>query len=70
MGLFFILLPYVEQGNIYNNAVTGYSAIPGYSAYTLASGTDYHKQPLSLFLCPSDASPTGGLTASGVTGSS
>jgi type II secretory pathway pseudopilin PulG len=55
----FILLPYVEQSNLYNQAITGHST------YLLANGTTYYKSPLKLFLCPSDGSPTGGLTASG-----
>ncbi len=64
VNLFFILLPFVEQGNIYNNAVTGAST------YLLANGTSYYKQPLKLFLCPSDSSSNNGLTATGAAGSS
>ena len=59
VNLFFILLPFVEQQNIYNNAITGHST------YLLANGTSYFREPLKLFLCPSDPSYTSGLTASG-----
>ncbi|HTU94166.1 MAG TPA: DUF1559 domain-containing protein [Gemmataceae bacterium] len=62
-NLFFILLPFLEQGNIYNNAVTGAST------YTLANGASYYSTPLKLFLCPSDSSSTNGLTTSGAAGS-
>jgi type II secretory pathway pseudopilin PulG len=63
-NLFFILLPFVEQQNIYNNALTGFST------YTLATGGSYFNKPVKLFLCPSDPSPNNGLTASGAAGSS
>jgi prepilin-type N-terminal cleavage/methylation domain-containing protein len=63
-NLFFLLLPYVEQGNIFNNAMTGHST------YLSANGSSYYKTWLKLFLCPSDPSPANGLTASGAAAAS
>jgi prepilin-type N-terminal cleavage/methylation domain-containing protein len=64
VNMFFILLPFLEQGNIYNNAVTGATT------YTLADGTSYSTMSIKMFLCPSDSSPKNGQTASGVAATS
>ncbi len=42
VNLFFRLYPYLEQGNIYNNAVTGAETFaPNYPAYSLAGGSSW-----------------------------
>jgi prepilin-type N-terminal cleavage/methylation domain-containing protein len=56
VSLYFLLLPYLEQANIYNNAVTGQTASGSFSAFSLADGTLYSQMPLKLFCCPSDSS--------------
>jgi prepilin-type N-terminal cleavage/methylation domain-containing protein len=73
VNLFFILLPYVEQGNLYNNAITGNNPPAGVSQFLLSDGvTQYaHVMPPKLFRCPSDSSISNkGLTVSGWAASS
>jgi prepilin-type N-terminal cleavage/methylation domain-containing protein len=82
VNMYFLLLPYLEQQNIYNNALTGANPPPlpnpqpppaaqNYPSYELADGSRYYKMPLRLFLCPSDTTLTGeGLNASGWAASS
>jgi prepilin-type N-terminal cleavage/methylation domain-containing protein len=56
VNMYFLLFPYVEQDNIYNNAVTGNYQPSGYSACQLSSGGIWSTLILKVFLCPSDSS--------------
>jgi prepilin-type N-terminal cleavage/methylation domain-containing protein len=61
VSLNFLLFPFLEQQNVYNTAI----APPGKAGKSGAvQGTDgvFGNIPMSVFLCPSDSSTSGGLT--------
>jgi prepilin-type N-terminal cleavage/methylation domain-containing protein len=57
--VFFHLLPYVEQGNLYNSSL---GFVPQFGAAVYYPGNnDVYSQPVKVFVCPSDPSaPSGG----------
>jgi prepilin-type N-terminal cleavage/methylation domain-containing protein len=61
VSLNFLLFPFIEQQNVYNTAI----APPAKAGKSGAiQGTDgiFGNTPMSVFLCPSDSSTSGGLT--------
>jgi prepilin-type N-terminal cleavage/methylation domain-containing protein len=69
-NVLFHLLPYMEQGALYNSSlgpVAGLSA-PGASIY-FPGNNNVYQQPLKMYRCPSDSSipPAGQITANGFT---
>ncbi|HEY7429027.1 MAG TPA: DUF1559 domain-containing protein [Gemmataceae bacterium] len=69
MNMFFLLMPYIEQGNLYNNAVTGDNNVGAYNtssgtantSYLLSDlSTRYHTMVLKGFICPADTSAPDG----------
>lgn len=63
VNLYFTLLPFVEQGNLFNEGLTGDNPPAGVGNYRCSDGvTTYHNKPIKLFQCPSDSSiPNSGL---------
>jgi hypothetical protein len=60
VNMYFLLFPYLEQGNIFNNALTGsnpptVAGVPVRS-FLLTNGAQYHNKPIRQFICSSDAS--------------
>jgi prepilin-type N-terminal cleavage/methylation domain-containing protein len=51
----FLLFPYLEQDNIFNNALTGGDSSP-FPGYALSTGGQYNHKPLKLFICSYDVS--------------
>lgn len=68
-NMYFLLFPYLEQENVYTNAITGGSHPTGYNYYmlqlptttvgTVASAGSWGNVPFPVFYCPSDASNPG-----------
>ncbi|HEY7429026.1 MAG TPA: DUF1559 domain-containing protein [Gemmataceae bacterium] len=67
VNMYFLLFPYIEQGNIYNDALTGANPPPlpnpppppaaqTYPSFQLADGSRWYSMPIKLFLCPADSS--------------
>jgi prepilin-type N-terminal cleavage/methylation domain-containing protein len=66
VNTYFLLLPFIEQQNIYNQGLTGDNPPSGVDAYLLANGSLYSKLPLKLFRCGADPSiPNNGLVNGG-----
>jgi prepilin-type N-terminal cleavage/methylation domain-containing protein len=63
MNMFFLLMPYIEQGNLYNNAVTGDNYWPttdNQTSYLLTDGNRYYHQVMKGFICAADTSTIDG----------
>jgi prepilin-type N-terminal cleavage/methylation domain-containing protein len=61
INMYFLLYPYLEQGNIFNSALTGGQAQTDSSGnviqvFTLTNGSQYHNKALRQFICSSDVS--------------
>ncbi|HEY7423073.1 MAG TPA: DUF1559 domain-containing protein [Gemmataceae bacterium] len=61
VNMYFLLYPYLEEGNIFNNALTGAQQQTDSNGntiteYSLTTGGHYHNKPLRQFICSSDAS--------------
>jgi prepilin-type N-terminal cleavage/methylation domain-containing protein len=62
VNAFFLLFPFIEQQNIYNQALTGANPPSGVDSYLLSTGSRYYNMPIKLFRCPADSSiPNNGL---------
>src|SRR5262245_36667308 len=66
---FFHLLPFIEQGNLYNAALGSVPFPPpdGPTAVHFAGNNNVYSRPVNIFLCPSDPSvgPDGVVTING-----
>jgi prepilin-type N-terminal cleavage/methylation domain-containing protein len=59
---FFHLLPYVEEGNLYEHALGSVALTTGPVTIHYPGNNNVYSQPVSIFLCPSDPSvETGGV---------
>src|SRR5262249_53866197 len=67
VNMYFLLFPYIEQGDIYNDALPGANPPPlpnpppppaaqKYPSFQLANGSRWYSIPLKLFRCPADSS--------------
>jgi prepilin-type N-terminal cleavage/methylation domain-containing protein len=61
VNTWFLLFPYIEQSNIYNNALTGNNTATdatgnSYGQFLLSSGANWDQMDVPLFNCPADAS--------------
>src|SRR5262249_32377248 len=67
---FFHLLPYLEQGNLYERALGSVPLATGPITIYWPGNNSVYSQPVPTFLCPSHPSvgPDGGVTVNGISG--
>jgi prepilin-type N-terminal cleavage/methylation domain-containing protein len=53
---FFHLLPYLEEGNLYERALGSVALTTGPTTIYFPGNNDVYRQPLPIFICPSDPS--------------